>query len=182
MTAAAPAALRPLCLDQSLSCCGWARLDGQGEPQIGHWHLADGVANRPAGFVQLHRNLESAWRADPFNLLTFEAPVKTRVDKVDKLVALYGLVAHVESWGRARGVRVVSIDQRHWRETFLGKGYRKGRDREQVKRAAVERARQYGMDPVNTDQAEAFGMLDHILLSHKLQPAWRVAHPFLADI
>lgn len=177
--------LRPLALDQSLTGCGWALLDHAGAAHSGTWHLADGITDRAAGFVELHRQLSALHQVHGFNLLAYEAPVKTRVDKVDKLVALYGLVAHVESWARVRGVAIWQrggVDQRTWRTSWLGQGYARGNDRERVKRMAVERARQYGFDPTTTDEAEALGILDHVMLSHKLQPAWRVAQPFLAMI
>lgn len=166
-----------LALDQSLSNCGWAQFDGQ-QATSGAWPLAENLRGRAGGFFDLRRKLTAIHKAAPLDLIAMEAPLKMAVDKVDKLIGLYGLIATVEGWGHPKGVPVILIDQRHWRESWLGDS-RKKKDSEQLKRLAVERCRQLGFEPKTHDEAEALGILDHVLLGNKITPQWRLDHPFL---
>lgn len=169
--------MRLLALDQSITSCGWVVTDGQ-QAQSGAWHLADNIPGRAGGFSMLRRHLTRLHKAEPLTLIAYETPIKTPVDKVEKLIALYGLVAVLEGWAYTNRVPVISIAQQDWRATWLGKT-RKDDDK---KRLAVLRARDFGFDPTTHDEAEAIGIADHVLHLQKITPAWRTAQPFLLTL
>lgn len=173
---------RFVALDQSLSSCGWAIWDeGDELPVSGAIPLCDGIKTRAKAFVGLHRMI-AKWQGERrIELLAFEQPLKVPIDKIEKLIALYGLVAHIESICDIKQVLCLPVDARDWRGTWLGDS-RKGKTTFQLKRLAVERARQYGCDPVTHDEAEAIGILDHMLLDYRVTPPWRKAHPFLEEL
>lgn len=174
--------MRVLTLDQSLSSTGWALWDeGDDKPVSGAWPLCDGIKHRAAGFVQLHRNLAAIHAECPINLLAYEQPIKTPADKVEKLIALYGIAAHIESYCKIKGIPFLIIGQRKWRASFIGKDCH-GLGTERIKRLSIERARQFGLDPITHDEAEAIGILDHVLHLHKIMPPWRVKNPFIMPL
>lgn len=172
---------RVLTLDQSISNTGWALVGGSRgwAAQTGAWPLGDGAGpdKRPAAFIALQRNIQRIHAEEPLEAIGYETPIWKPGDKVDKMVALYGLVSQIEVWAHSRRVPFFSISQSDWRETFLGAA-RKGTDAEQKKRLAVERARQFGFDPKSDDEAEATGILDHLLHVLGHVPKWREDHPF----
>lgn len=170
--------MRGLFLDQSLSNCGWALFDGQAATS-GAWPLAESILRRGGGFFDLRRKLTAIHKEAPLDMIALEAPLKMSVDKVDKLIALYGLIATVEGWAHPKNVHVCLIDQRDWRNSWLGPDGRKGKDSEALKRAAVIRARELGFDPKSHDEAEAIGIMDHVLGLRKITPPWRLATPML---
>lgn len=165
-------------LDTSLTGTGWARSYGDGRAQSGTWHLADNVAGRAGAFCTLYRRLNELHADDPLDAIAYEQPLKLPVDSVDKLIALLGLVAHVESWAKSRRVRVRGVQQGDWRKTFLP-DVAKGAGRDGWKRAAIERARQLDFNPLSDDEAEAVGVLDHLAHLEGHKPQWREANPFL---
>lgn len=170
-----------LCLDQSLSNTGWALLDGD-FLDTGNWPLCQGIRDRAAGFRELWWKMEATHQAHPLAEIVHEEPIATRVDKLPKQVALYGLVAVIEFFAISRRIVVTSYRSDKWRATAFSdeeiKHYR-GKD---WKRPAIERARQLGRDPNTDDEAEAFLCLDHHLHCQRIMPVWRTEHPFLETL
>lgn len=173
--------LRYLALDQSLSSTGMAVWDeGDDLPRHKVWAPGNTIETRALAFCAMHREIGALHRERPISLIAYEQPIKTPSDKVEKLIGLYGLAAHIESIASIRMIPVERIDSRTWRRTFLGpEKDRKGVGTEVLKRMAVERCRDLGMDPETDDEADALGILDHVLHAHGIQPPWRIKHPFL---
>lgn len=170
---------RFVALDQSPSSTGFAVWDeGDDLPRSGAWPLCEGIKNRALAFVGIHQHLGAIHRERPITALAYEQPIKTPSDKVEKLIALYGLAGHIESLCQIKLIPFDVIAARSWRSTFIGKeAHGVGSDR--VKRMAVERCRHFGMDPLTHDEAEAVGILDHLLHTMRIIPPWRAAMPFL---
>ncbi len=173
---------RFLALDQSLSSTGYAVWDeGDPLPRSGAWPRCEGIKHRPHAFIAIHREIGGLHREREITALAYEQPIKTPSDKVEKLIGLYGLAAHVESIAYVKGIPFQRIDARSWRASFIGReAHGVGTDR--VKRMAVERCRHFGMDPATHDEAEAIGILDHLLHSLKISPPWREATPLVPPL
>lgn len=170
---------RFLALDQSLSSTGFAVWDeGDALPRSGSWPLCDGIKSRPLAFVGIHQKIGAIHRERPIYAIAYEQPIMTPSDKVEKLIGLYGLAAHIESIAHIKLIPFEVIAARSWRATFIGPEAH-GVGTVRVKRMAVERCRHFGMDPLNDDEADAIGILDHYLLKLRIIPPWREAHPFL---
>lgn len=170
---------RFLALDQSLSSSGFAVWDeGDDLPRSGVWAGGNSIATRAHAFIAMHREIGALHRERPITAIAFEQPIKTPSDKVEKLIGLYGLAAHIESIAHIKLIPVSVIAARSWRATFIGKEAH-GVGSERAKRMAVERCRHFGLDPETHDEAEAVGILDHYLHTIKIIPPWRAAHPFL---
>lgn len=173
--------MRILALDQSLSSCGFAVWNTDDPiPQSGAWPLAESVKQRALAFVGLRRQLIALHKAEPIDLIAHEKPIKLPSDKLDKLVGLYGLVAHIECFAASKRIRFVSVSAQEWRKTWFC-----GMDvagRTDLKRMAIERARQFGMSPITDDEAEACGILDHVMHEERIMPPWRAANPMVATL
>lgn len=173
--------MRFVALDQSLSSCGYAVWDsGNPLPRSGAWPLCEGVGQRALAFLALRRELIALHKEEPIDILAHEKPIKMPSDKLDKLLGLYGLVAHIECFAAGKRIRCTSVDSRSWRATWFNGMAVEGRT--DLKRMAIERARQFGMDPVTDDEAEACGILDHVMHLEKITPPWRAANPMLATL
>jgi hypothetical protein len=173
--------MRILALDQSLTNCGFAVWDDEKPiPVSGAWPLCEGVAQRALAFVDLRRNLVALHKEEPIDIIAHENPLKMPIDKLDKLIGLYGLVAIIEGFCRAKRIRCIGVDARAWRGTWFNGMAITGRD--DLKRVAIERARQLGISPLTHDEAEACGILDHVMHREKITPPWRAAHPFVATL
>jgi hypothetical protein len=173
--------MRIVALDQSLSNTGFAVWDeGEALPRSGAWPLCEGVHQRALAFVGIHRELAAINEGSPIDLLVYEKPLKLPTDKLEKLIGLYGLVAHVESYARVKRITCHPIETRDWRGSWFNGMEIKGRD--DLKRLAIERARQLGMNPITHDEAEAIGILDHAMHLNKITPPWRIAHPFVGTL
>lgn len=169
---------RYVALDQSLSCCGFALWDeGDDLARSGSWELAPNVKQRGMGFVDLFRYLAEFHKEKPITAIAVEQPIKRPTDKVEKLIALYGLVAVVETFAKARNIPCHVIGIGKWRASYYTSGERVGKP--DWKRMAIMRSRQYGYDPLDDNEAEAIGILDHFLLSMEITPKWRLEHPFV---
>jgi len=162
-----------LCLDQSLSGTGFALLPESGDLLTGSWKLCDGIRNRASGFRELFARLDAMNKGHGLGLIAHEEPISGKIDTTPKRVALFGLVAIIELYGISRGIDVRSYPSQSWRSSFFTKDERKALRGSDWKRAAVERSRQLGLDPMTDDEAEAFAILDHHLLLHRIQPEWR---------
>ena len=173
--------MRILALDQSLSNTGWALWNtGDAIPQSGAWPLCDGGRNRAHGFVAIHREINAIHAAGAIDLIAHETPLKLPTDKVAQLIGTYGLISHIESIACIKRITMMSIDQQDWRSTwFNGMRYS---GREDWKRAAIERCRQFDMDPSSDDEAEACGILDHVMHMQKITPPWRIANPLVSPV
>lgn len=172
---------RYLALDQSLSSTGFALWDeGDDLPTHGVWAEGCTIATRAHAFVTIHREIGALHREAPIRCLAYEQPIKVPSDKVEKLIGLYGLAAHIESIAMVRNIGFDRVDARSWRRTYLGPE----KDRKRVgaaalKRLAIERCRDFGLDPASDDEADAIGILDHLLHTKGIQPPWRIANPIL---
>jgi len=173
--------MRILALDQSPSNTGWALWDtGDALPRSGAWPLCEGIHKRALGFVELHRQLAAIQAECPIDILAHETPHLMPTDKRDKLIAMYGVVAHIESYAHVKRIQLHSVPDRDWRQTWFNGMVGVGRDN--LKRLAIERGRQLGMNPLSDDEAEACGLLDHIMHTLKITPPWRLAHPMVATL
>lgn len=171
-------------LDQSPSSTGFAAWEtGEATARSGAWALTDSVARRAIGFVEVHRKLAGIHKERPIHRLFYEQPLKMRSDKVENLISLYGIAAHIESYGQAKAIPVGTVGQARWRATWLGADYAKHfKGTEALKRAAIIRARHLGFDPATHDEAEALGILDYAIHKARIVPPWRLARPFLPTI
>lgn len=174
---------RFLTLDQSPSFTGFTLWD-EGEDRARLWgaKLCDGIHNRRLAFIAIHREIAAVHKERPITAMAYEQPIKRPSDKVEKLIALYGVAAHIESIAEVKGIpSPARIDARSWRSTYLGKEAH-GAGTERLKAWAVQRCEQYGYEPETHDVAESHGIMDHFLLSMKITPPWRIAVPFLAPL
>lgn len=171
--------MRLVALDQSLSSCGYAVWDsGTDLPRSGAWPLCEGVQQRALAFIGLRRELIALHKEQPIDIIAHERALKMPSDKLDKLIALYGLVATIEAFARARRLTLYSVTSQAWRSTWFNGMQVEGRS--DLKRIAIERARQFGMNPLTHDEAEACGLLDHVMHAEKITPPWRLEHPMVA--
>lgn len=170
--------MRVLGLDQSLTSTGFALYEsGWEKPVCGVWPLADSLRWMDRGFVRLQQNIMAIHKADPIDHIVYEEPIKRPTDKLDKLVALYGLVAHIMSFCAATGITIHSVGSSRWRKHFLRPQVVNGTD--DWKWLAVKRCRELGFDPENHDAAEACGILDYQLHVLGVQPPWAKAGALL---
>lgn len=173
--------MRILAIDQSPSSCGFAVWNtGDAIPQSGAWPLCENIKQRSLAFAGLRRELVAIHKAEPIDLIAHEKAIKLPTDKLDKLIALYGLVAIIEGFAQARRIRFMAAAAGDWRKTWFNGMEVEGHP--DLKRMAIERARQFGMDPINDDEAEACGILDHTMHLEKITPPWRIANPMLATL
>lgn len=170
--------MRILALDQSLTSCGFAIWEtGEAKPQCGVWPLADSLRWMDRGFVRLQQNIMALHRADAIDHLVYEEPIKRPTDKLEKLIGLYGLVAHIMSFCAATGVSRHSVSSSRWRKHFIPAV---GSGTEDWKFLAVKRCRALGFDPENHDAAEACGILDYQLDVLGIRPPWSQAETLRA--
>lgn len=172
---------RFLTIDQSLSSSGFTLWDeGDDLPIMGTWAAGCTISTRAHAFVTLHREIGKLHKEKPITFMAYEQPIKTPSDKVEKLIGLYGLAAHIESIALVRDIWCERIDARSWRRTFLGpEKDRKGVGTKALKKMALDRCRLFEADPQNDDEGDSFGMMDHLLHTKGIQPPWRLNHPFL---
>lgn len=133
-----------------------------------------------------------------FEALYFEEPINPTKLKghtnIDTLRVLSGLAAHAESFGHALGLRIVQgINIDSWRSAFIGrinssaakaKAKAAGKSAtDSLKSLTIERCRQLGFNPRNTDEADAIGILDYCVALRGDVPPWRaeeVLRPMMA--
>lgn len=172
--------MRGLALDQSLKSTGYALWD-EGEPLVsGAWPLSDGIATRANAFLAIHRKIAAFHKEKPIDWLVYETPELMRKDKVDKLIGLYGLVAHIESICKIKLIAVSPVRSRKWRTCFFDHDYN-GAGTEKFKAMAIHRAKEFGFDPEVDDEAEAIGIMDWALHDRGFTPQWRIDNPFPAS-
>lgn len=167
---------------------GWTRAHF-GSWQLGSEYTADGAV-----FAKLHQNLIDLRAVMPFDRIYHEEAINAANlggnTNIRALRLASGLAAHVESFGYAMGCQVASINIAKWRKDFVGadmvkdtrakhralakaKGSKSSATAE-LKNITIERCRQLGMKPANTDQADAIGILDYALDFHEhVTPPWR---------
>lgn len=166
-----------------MSSCGIAIWDeGEPLPHVCAKPLCSGIKDRASGFIEAHRLLASIHNERAISLLAVEEPLRLAHDSMAKLISSIGLYAHFESYCQVKLIPMVTYRAELWRETFLGADEKKGKSVSIKKLMAVERAQQYGLDPECNDEAEAFGLLDHLLLDQRIQPPWRMENPFLPTL
>lgn len=163
-----------LSLDQSPSSTGWAVHSPDCDLVSGTWPLGD-TKHRGRLYRQLWTNLLQAHEAHGLARIVHERPNFGMANKGEaQMLASTGLIATIELFCESRGIAVQGVASGSWRGTFFTKSERKAiRANGTWKRAAVERCRQLGFDPITDDEAEAIALVDHYLLSNQLQPYWR---------
>ena len=188
-----------IALDLSKRSTGWAVWMGDDSPlQYGSWELGSEYTGRGQTFAKLHANLLDLRAVSRFEALYFEEPLNPTKLKgqtnIDTLRVLSGLAAHAESFGHALGLRIVQgINIDAWRPAFIGRinsneAKRKAKAAgksasDGLKSLTIERCRQLGFTPRNTDQADAIGILDYCVAMRGVVPPWRaneVLQPMLA--
>lgn len=168
--------MRVLALDQSVTSTGFAIWEtGWEKPVCGIWPLAETLKQMDAGFVRIQREIMALHRIEPIDYLVYESPIKRPTDKLDKLIGLYGVVAHIRSFCAATGICyfVAGIDR--WRSHFIPPAP----STDDWKYLAVKRCRELGWEPENHDAAEACGILDYQLHVLGVQPPWAMAGELL---
>lgn len=162
--------MRILALDQSILACGWSLWEtGWDYPRCGVWELAPAIKWAGNAFVRLQRNINAIHGEDALDHIVSEEPILTPKDKVEKLVALYGLKAHIMSFCAATGVAHSTARAARWRRHFIPAV---GSGSEDWKFLAVKRCRALGFDPQDHNAAEACGILDYQLDVLGVRPPW----------
>ena len=166
-----------LALDLSKRSCGWAMLaEGADTPRYGHVVLGSEFTSSGQTYVKLHWMLSDLRSVCRFERMFYEEAINPAAlsghTNIDTLRVLAGLVAHVESFGSALGIRTDAVNNTTWRRHFLGKMPR-GSKTKDLKDYCIERCRQYGWKPKNSDEADALGILDWACEARGILPAWR---------
>jgi hypothetical protein len=160
--------MRVLALDQSILACGWALWEtGWALPRCGVWELAGGLKHAGKAFVRLQRNIMAFHQEEPLDEVASEEVILVGTDKIDKLVALYGLKAHVMSFCEATGVRHSSTRDTRWRRHFIPPS-----NSTDWKWLAEKRCRELGIEVPDHNAAEACGLLAYRLDALGIQPPW----------
>lgn len=178
-----------IALDLSKRSTGWAVWMGDDTaPHFGSWELGSEYTGRGQTYAKLHANLLDLRAVSKFEALYFEEPLNPNKLKgqtnIDTLRVLSGLAAHAESFGHAIGLRIVQgINIDSWRPSFIGRinsaeAKRKAKAAgksatDSLKSLTVERCRQLGFNPRNTDEADAIGILDYCVSMRGVIPPWR---------
>jgi len=178
-----------IALDLSKRSTGWAVWMGDDSaPRYGSWELGSEYTGRGQTFAKLHANLLDLRAVSRFEALYFEEPLNPHKLKghtnIDTLRVLSGLAAHAESFGHALGLRIVQgINIDSWRPAFIGRinsneAKRKAKAAgksatDSLKSLTMERCRQLGLHPRNTDEADAIGILDYCVSMRGVIPPWR---------
>jgi hypothetical protein len=178
-----------IALDLSKRSTGWAVWMGDdAAPHFGSWELGSEYTGRGQTYAKLHANLLDLRAVSKFEALYFEEPLNPNKLKgqtnIDTLRVLSGLAAHAESFGHAIGLRIVQgINIDSWRPSFIGRinsaeAKRKAKAAgksatDSLKSLTVERCRQLGFNPRNTDEADAIGILDYCVSMRGVIPPWR---------
>lgn len=169
-------------LDLSGANTGWASWEpGQQLPTISSIKLCDGRHQYAAACIEVHKLLGAKHKEHGITHLAREEEILLPSDKLVNLRLSIGIATHAESWAKVKNVPCTPIASRAWRGTWLPDAP-KGTKGEIWKTYAIERARQYGLDPLSHDEAEAAGVLDHLMLKLKITPPWRLALPLLPTL
>ena len=172
--------MRVLALDQSKTCTGWALwAPGDDRAASGHFALGSEYTPRSRVFCRLHEELTGLQTVNgAIDALFYEQPlIMSEGSSAETLTLLWGIAAHIESWGEAMGCRIIrATHAATWRRHFIGKMPRA--KTAELKDRALERCRQLGFRPKKHDEAEAIGILDFACDDLRLTPPWRDAALF----
>jgi hypothetical protein len=151
--------------------------DGAEKPIYGHVMLGSEYTSDGQVFAKLHQLLSELRTIAAFDRLYYEEAINpaqlTGHTNIDTLRVLSGLCAHAQSFGYATGCRIVmAVNVSSWRKHFVG-AMPRGTKSKQWKDYALERCRQYGWKPKNSDEADALGLLDYSLHLDGITPPWR---------
>lgn len=168
-----------LALDLSKASTGFAVWrPGWDSPRYGSWALGSEFTSTGKAFVNLHRKLGELMQiTGPFETVTYEEPLllgpAAGNTSAETQMLLIGLMAHVESFCAAKRLRRVQyVNQSSWRKHFIG-SMKRGTKRTDLKALVMERCRQHGWNPRNSDEADALGIMSYWLASLKLDVPWR---------
>lgn len=182
-------------LDLSKRKTGWCWWDSKSpRPLIGHWKLGGEYSSAGQVFCKLQQSLNDLRTIMPFERLVIEEPIHpaqlSGATNITTIKLCAGLAAHAHSFAAAFGMRFEEINVQSWRLSFLGrdsaalaKKRAKGSARDILKKLTVERARDFGLSPVCDDEADAFGLMDYVVLRDGNTPPWRtqeVLQPMVA--
>ena len=107
-------------IDTSSRCTGWTAGTGEVRPQAGAWtypHTGDDLGLLLDSF---DRDLCALADRHPPTVIVYEKPILTPYDKLLTLRKLYAVGAHLEFWGRRRGVLVQEEDLRTLKTRLTG--------------------------------------------------------------
>lgn len=173
-----------LSLDLSKRSTGWACWkEGWQAPRFGSWALGSEFTSTGKAFVNLHKNMGALMQmTGPFDTVTYEEPLllgpAAGNTSAETQLLLIGLMAHVESFCAAKGIRRVQyVNQSSWRKHFIG-SMKRGTKRTDLKALVMERCREHGWLPRKDDEADALGVLDYWLHSLKIETPWQKAALF----
>jgi hypothetical protein len=169
-----------LALDLSIRSTGFAWWkEGLAQPVCGTWELAPHIKYAARAFVRLHRRLLDLHDNNQIDDIVFEEAVPAHKlhgnSNAVTIAAAAGLAAHVMSFGEAIGANWRPVSIGAWRRHFIGSMPR-GTKTPEWKHLAMTRCREFGIEVLRHDAAEAFGMLDYQLSIEGIIPPWRQAN------
>ncbi len=187
--------MRCLALDPSKRSTGWALWEpGWEKPRHGHFLLGSPFTSDGRVFVNMHKRLDELRTISKFEAVYFEQPIHpaqlSGSTSIGTIRLAAGIAAHIESYAVARNCRVIkSVNVQKWRPDWIGKihaadasararrlkkaGDKRASARDELKALTMERARQFGFDPANYDEADAIAILDYSLGLSGVTPPWR---------
>jgi hypothetical protein len=169
-----------LALDLSIRSTGFAWWkEGQAKPVCGTWELAPHINHAARAFVRLHRRLLDLHDLMPIDDIVFEEAVPPHKlhgnSSAQTIAAAAGLAAHVMSFAEAIGANWRSVSIGAWRKHFVGSMPR-GTKTPEWKHLAMMRCREFEIEVLKHDAAEAAGMLDYQVSLEGIVPPWRQQH------
>lgn len=181
--------LNYLAIDPSKRSCGWAYFaDGAERAQHGTWTLGGEFTSRGQLYYKFYATLLEHRKLFPFDRINAEEPVNLlpgfKGTSADNIWISVGMAATLEMFCHTFRIRLEWVPPQSWRRHFIGKMPRGSKSKD-LKDYAIERARQLGFSPRRHDEAEALGILDHMLERAKVMPPWRadeVLRPALGGV
>lgn len=192
-----------LALDPSKKCTGWAMYaPGWNTARLGHWTLGSKFTGDGQVFCKLTRHLKDMRDVAGFDHLYYEAPLNPvnlmGHTTIHTILLLAGLRGEIERFGYASRCRIVKpVNVNDWLPHWAGRqevneakatarrlkkeGCKSASARGDLKNLTIQRARSYGFQPDNSDEADALAILDYALDLNGIVPPWR-AHETLRPI
>lgn len=173
--------------DLSKASAGWAVWgEGLGQPIYGSRPLGHGKHSDPGlVFGRVHEMMNDAFKLTGYTVAYIEEPLQPRAVQAhttfETLLLLYGIYAHALSFCYAKGIRAQSPNQSTWRRHFIG-AMPRGTKSPCLKQMTLERCRQFGMSPKNTDEGDAIGILDWGCEVERITPPWRMTNALLPPL
>ena len=166
-----------LTLDLSKRSTGWCLwAPGWESPRFASVQLGSEYTSDGRCCMKLHQVLADLHAIEPFEHLYFEQPLtimqRGGASSVNSDILLK-LAGHAESFGEAYRLRtVMGVHIASWRRHYIG-AMPRGTQSKELKDYTIERCRQLGFKPQNTDQADAIGLMDYACELRGITPPWR---------